>query len=241
MLTTENYEVIKFIEHGGKCRIIMDCASGRLLCERLKDPTGITKEKIYKWFHMLALELEKYRRCKSGQCYRYINPYSILVTHQDKIRLLDLSAQSNAFVLKNMQRYPMREHFVKPVIHIHDNIGLAAGLYGFGKTIQFILAYTEGSISHSKREEHLLSVIIEKCLGESPKRKYENLTQLQKELQKITLKKQKKRQNKQQKKTIFTVLGIVLILFGICTLKAVAREEGITDSERERIVNLPKE
>lgn len=226
MFTAENYEVIKFIEHGGKCRIIMDCVSGRLLSERLNDRREITKEKIYKWFYMLTGELEKYQRCKNGQCYRYINPCSILVTHQDKILLLDLSAQSNDFVMKNMQKPAMREHFVNPIIQIHENSRLAVDLYGLGKTMQFILAYTEDYIGHTRREEYLLSGIIEKCLGENPKRKYENLKQIQKELPRIVCKEQKK----QQRKTIFIIVAVVFLLAGICTIKAVSEKRDTAGS-----------
>lgn len=226
MIKAENYEVVKFIEHGGKCRIIMDCASGQLLVHRLKDSRGITKEQIFKWFKMLTLELDKYHRCKSDQCYRYLNPYSILVTAEEKILLLDLSAESNGFVLKNMQKPAMREHFVKPVIQIRENTRLTLDFYGLGKTMQFVLAHTEKNISLSRREEYLLSGIIEKCLGENPKRKYDNLRQIQKELPGIKQRKIKV----QQKRTILIILAIVLILAGICALRAVSDSIRTADS-----------
>ncbi len=65
----------------------------------------------------------------------------------------------------------MREHFVKPVIHIKENTRLSMDLYSLGKTMQFILARAEPVITLSRREEYLLSGIIEKCLGGKPEEK----------------------------------------------------------------------
>lgn len=218
MITEKKYEVLRFIEHDGKSRVVMDCVFGRLLVHRLNDSRDITKEIIFKWFAMLAGELEKYHRCKREQCYRYLNPYSILVTEEEKILLLDLNAQSNGFVLRNMQKPAMREHFVKPVIHIRESTRISLDFYGLGKTIQFILARTEDNISLSKIEEYLLSGVIEKCLGENPKKKYDNLKQVQKELPKIY----RKKCEKQKRKTILIILAIVLLLLAICFGKTAA-------------------
>ncbi len=78
----------------------------------------------------------------------------------------------------------MREHFVRPVIHMRESSKFAPDLYGLGKTIQFMLAHTESLISLNKLEEYLLLRIILKCLGENPKRKYENIKQVQNDLSK---------------------------------------------------------
>jgi hypothetical protein len=211
LITEKKYEVLKFIEYDGKCRVAMDCVQGRLLVHRLNDRQGITKEIIFNWFALIAGELEKYHRCRKGQCYRYLNPYSVLVTEEEKILFLDLSAGSNGFVLKNMQKPAMREHFVKPVIHIRESTKMSPDFYGFGKTIQFILARTETYISLSKIEEYLLVGVIEKCLGENPKKKFDNLKQIQKELPKT----HHKNYEKQRKKIILIILVVLLLLLAI--------------------------
>ena len=218
MVTAESYEVLRFIEHGGKCRTIMDCADGRLLIQRLKDPKGITKELVFKWFKMTAGEAVKYEKCREGQAYRYLNPYSILVTKEEEILLLDLGAKSNESVLKNMRDPKVQKYFVDPVIRIKEDAGSSAALYSLGKTIQLILAHTEAYISLTRREEYLLSGIIGKCLGVNPKKRYGNLKQIQKELSNITCKQEKK----QQRKTILIIAVIVIIFAGICGGRAVA-------------------
>lgn len=182
LIKAKEYEVLRFIEHDGKCRIIMDCASGVLLIHKLKECSRLEKETVLNWCILLTGELEKYHRSKKRQCYRYLNPYSVLVTTENKILLLDLNARDNGFVMQKAQSPAMREHFLKSVVLMKADTGLEYDLYSLGKTIQFLLANTEADISLSRREVFLLSGIIEKCLGENPKKKYENLKQLQKEL-----------------------------------------------------------
>ena len=76
----------------------------------------------------------------------------------------------------------MRNHFVKPIVNIRDNSRIALDLYGYGKTIQFILANAVVEPSLTKREENRLEKIIDKCLCENQKKQYENLSQIKKEL-----------------------------------------------------------
>ena len=68
MIKERKYDVIKFIEHNGKCRVVMDCIAGRLLIYRLQDTDRLTKEAVFEWLTMLVGELDKYHRCKREQC-----------------------------------------------------------------------------------------------------------------------------------------------------------------------------
>lgn len=182
MHTEKSYEIIRFLKHDGEFRVVMDCKNGSLLIDRLREGKVIEKNSIFLWFRALAEELEKYHICKKGQCYRFVNPYSVLVTQAEEIYLLDLSAEENRFVTDKMQSPAMRQHFVKPVVRITEASGQMPDFYGFGKTIQFILAYTEPFITLSKKEIYLLSAVVRNCLGENPKKKYEAMKQVKKEL-----------------------------------------------------------
>lgn len=181
----ETYEVVKFVEHGGKCRAVMDYIPGTLLVYRLLEKKSITKGIVLEWFHMLAAELDKCQRARRGQCYRYLNPYSVLVTEDGRIRLLDLSAESNDFVFQMLQRPVMREHFVNLAVLGGGRARLAVDLYCMGKTMQYVLSQTEWHVKFTRREEYVLRRVIEKCLGENTKRSYENLQQVQRELPKV--------------------------------------------------------
>ena len=95
-----NYEVIRFVEHGGRCWPTMDCVKGQLLLQRLRGEPVIEKAMLFSWLKELVVQLEQYQRCRNNKGYRYLNPYSVLVTAEDKLLLLDLEEESNAFVMK---------------------------------------------------------------------------------------------------------------------------------------------
>ena len=178
----DHYDVLKFIEHGGRCRPAMDYIQGDLLIYRLKRCKEMEKALLFEWMRELLCQLDQYHKCFGNQGYRYVNPYSVLVTAEGKLLLLDLKAESNEFVLRNMQKRAMREHFVKPIVQIRENTKLSLDLYGYAKTIQFILANVHVEPSLTSREENRLEKIIDKCLCKNSKKQYEDLKQIQRDL-----------------------------------------------------------
>lgn len=182
MLIEANYEVIRFIEHGGRCRPAMDCVPGELLIYKVKSITVLERKILFRWIRQLLLQIQQYHRCHSGLNYRYVNPYSVLIAKDDSVLLLDMEAESNEFVLKNMQKRAMRRHFVKPAINIRQNTEEALDIFNYGKTIQFILANTDVEPSLSRIQENQLEKIIRKCLNENPSKQYQELKQIEKDL-----------------------------------------------------------
>lgn len=219
-----NYDVLKFIEHGGRCRPAMDYLPGELLIYRLKRCPEMEKAFLFDWMKQLLYQLELFHRCRSNESYRYLNPYSVLVTQEEKLLLLDLEAESNEFVLRNMQKRAMRNHFVKPVVNIRENTKISLDLYGYGKTIQFILANVIVEPSLTKREENRLEKIIDKCLCENQKKQYEDLKQIKKELPSM----------QERKLEIPGKWGIgIAILAGILTVFLVFSRGGKTEEDRQ--------
>lgn len=160
----------------------MDRVQGELLIYRVKDHPQIDRQQLLEWIRQLLEQLVCYHRCHNNQNYRYLNPYSVLIARDGKVLLLDLTAESNAFVLRNLQKRAMRAHFVKPVVHITEGAGDRLDLYGYGKTLQFILANTIVEPSFTKRQENKFEKIIHKCLDELPGKQYKELIQIEKDL-----------------------------------------------------------
>lgn len=196
----------------------MDYVSGELLIYRLKRCPEIEKTLLFEWMRELLHQLEQFHRCRSNQSYRYVNPYSVLVTAEGKLLLLDLEADSNEFVLRNMQKRSMREHFVKPVIYIRENTKISLDLYGYAKTIQFILANVHVEPSLTPREENRLEKIIDKCLCKNSKKQYEDLKQVQKDLPSAQSRHWKSGK-KIQKKWLLpaAAIGLIAVLFIVFT------------------------
>ena len=109
------YEVLRFIEHGAHCRQSMDCIRGTILIRYLKENPEIGKAGLFGWFRQLCVCVDQYHRCRKQKEYRYLNPYSIVVSEEGELLLLDLESPENAFVMKQMQKHAVRNHFVKPV------------------------------------------------------------------------------------------------------------------------------
>lgn len=190
----------------------MDSMSGELLIYRVRDHPQVTKEQLFAWFAQLLEQVIQYHRCYDNQNYRYINPYSVFVAKDGKLLLLDLDAESNGFVMRNLQKRAMRAHFVKPVVHISEGSGDQLDLYGYGKTIQFILANTNVEPSLSKFQENKLERIINKCLNESKGKQYKEIKEIKKELPVI----HKKIKWKDKKEWLLTGVAVIGIVITVC-------------------------
>ena len=189
----EMYEVLRFIEHGAHCRQSMDCMRGTLLVRYLKARREIGKSELFGWFRQLCVCVDQYHRCRKQREYRYLNPYSVVVSEERSLFLLDLEAPGNGYVLKQMQKPAVREGFVKPVCEISAG-GQGADIFAYGKTIQFLLAYAEVHPRLTKWEELRLSRVIARCTGESGKA-YADINQILRDLPAVKEKKQLKARN----------------------------------------------
>ncbi|SHJ52470.1 protein kinase family protein [Hespellia stercorisuis] len=233
----EGYEVIRFLEHDGRCHVSMDFVKGQLLIRHLKEEPQVTKAQLFEWLRSLARQIEQYHRCRKNQCYRYLNPESILVREDKKLLFLDLAAVSNEFVIRDMQKRVMRRHFVKKVLTMSGNPRLETDLYSLGKSMQYILAHTQVEPPLSRTEEHQLSKIISKCLGENPKRTYQDFNQIQKEIPRI----QHPKIKKIKKQAVAAVLVLLVVAAGVNHLTG----RGGGDSEGSAVtgaaVTVPEE
>ena len=199
----KGYEVIRFIDQGNLTRITMDYRKGVLLLNWLKENRMIEKEVLYQWIAMLVKQICLYHRCQKNQCYRYLSPESVLVSPDGQLYLLDLEAESNAFVMRDMQRREMRQHFMKKEMCLQYNMRLETDFYSLGKTIQFLLAHVTIDPKLSQREENQIYHFVQKCLGNHPRKSYHDLDKIQKEIPHY--KKEKKH------KKIWVVPGILFV------------------------------
>ena len=180
----EMYEVFRFIDQGTRCRQSMDYVEGKLLIYYLRDNPESEKAVLFEWFRQIGKNLEQYRRCRNGKGYLYLNPYSIVVTEEERLCLLDPDSPENEAVMKKMQLRAVREHFVKPVLSRKSGDRLSADLFGYGKTMQFMLAYTEPIPRLTRLEEARMMRVIDRCIGNRKKR-YEDFRQILRDLPEI--------------------------------------------------------
>lgn len=177
----EMYEVLKFIDHGARCRQGMDCVPGKLLIHCIGENPRLDKKTVFEWFRQLAVCVDQFYRCRNRRNYRYLNPYSIVISDEGRLFLLDLESQENAFVMKQMQKRAVRNHFVKPVYDMGITKNQDADLFAYGRTVQFILACSEITPKLRRREEARFERLIRRCTGES-KKKYAEFSQVLRDL-----------------------------------------------------------
>lgn len=177
----EMYEVLKFVEHGMRCRQGMDCVRGSMLLDYLRDSPDIDKSTFFMWIRDIAVSLDQYHRSHNRQNYRYLNPCSIIVSEEKEIFLLDIAAADNEAAMKRMQSRAVRNHFVKPLYELGVAKNNDADLFAYGRTIQFMIAYPDIRPALSRREVRCLSGVIRHCTGEKG-RKYEEFRQVLRDL-----------------------------------------------------------
>ena len=103
-------------------------------------------------------------RCRGNPCYRYVNPYSIIVTQEGQLHFLDMDAKSNEEQLRFMQRRVIREHFLPLQQAYYQKASVRLDIYGLGRTIQYILSEADLEPPLKKREEARFHKIISRCL-----------------------------------------------------------------------------
>ena len=188
MQSMRSYGVWKLVEHDGVGHLSVDEVEGTLLIYRIQEEKCMEKERVIKWIRQLVTQLDLYQRSGENpeqiRCYRYLNPYSVLITGEDQVMLLNLEDPKNEFVMKNMQKRSMRHHFVRAVQTFGENSKIAVDLYGLGKTVQFLLACTESLPGFRFWEEYQLTRFIQKCLQTEEKKRYGNLKEALKDLPK---------------------------------------------------------
>lgn len=173
-----NYEILKFVMHGDKCYISTDIVNGKPLIVWLKYHAHITKEQFYEWARQIIADLDHFHRCRGNPCYQYMNPYSVIVGEDGKVYLLDLASKEQEDMMHLMQRRYVRENFLSPENQYYQKSEEKEDIYGFGKTIQYVLSSVELEPEFKFLESVRIQKIITRCLDKQGKKRYRKLSDL---------------------------------------------------------------
>lgn len=173
-----NYEILKFVMHGDKCYISTDIVNGKPLIVWLKYHAHITKEQFYEWARQIIADLDHFHRCRGNPCYQYVNPYSVIVGEDGKVYLLDLASKEQEDMMHLMQRRYVRENFLSPENQYYQKSEEKEDIYGFGKTIQYVLSSVELEPEFKFLESVRIQKIITRCLDKQGKKRYRKLSDL---------------------------------------------------------------
>lgn len=180
MSVKEGYDVLRLIEHGQICYISSEYVRGKPLAWYLKYHPHVSRQELFGWIQCLERQLEMLHKCRKHPCYRYVNPYSVIVSEEGELYLADMEAGSNEEMLRLMRRKSIREHFLPGEAPYYRKASVSLDAYGMGRTIQYLLAMSDVDPPLTRRETARLQKLISRCEKVSSKKAIQNLSEIRK-------------------------------------------------------------
>lgn len=228
----QGYDVLRIVTHGGRCYMSADYVRGKPLIVWLKYHPQISRTQLYQWIRELIMDLEHFHQCRGNPCYQYVNPYSIIMSEDEKLYLLDLGSREQEEMIHLMQRRHVRENFLSPENQYYQKVSVREDIYGLGKTIQYLLSAVDVEPALKKMEEIRFQKIISRCLNQDSKKSYQTIQELSEHFPKE--KKQKKKNNPLLKKIL---AGIAVIILAAIVVLQLVRENGAGQNKKEGTIS----
>lgn len=221
MEVKEDYDVLRLIEHNQVCYISSECIKGKTLPQWMKYHPTVRKEELFQIISDIAGQLSQIHRCRKKPCYRYVNPYSIVVSEDGKAFFLDVNTASNAGQLRIMKRRTVREHFLPPDEPYYQRESVGLDIYGLGRTLQYLFSETDMEPPLSRKEESRFLKIISRCLDINSKKSFQNVSEIQKLIPKYT------RSKKEKQRQVGHDFRFVAVITGFCVIAGLTAGSGI--------------
>lgn len=215
----DEYDVLRLIEHNQSCYISSGCVRGRPLIQWLKYHRSMEKQELFQKIAALAKQLGRLHKCRKQNSYQQVNPYSIIIGEDGGVYFLDLGALSNEEALRRMQRRAVRELFLPEGGAAWRKSGTDVDIYGFGKTVQYLLSEAEPEPRLRKWEEQRFQKIISRCLDRESRHAFQTISEIQTFIPRP--KKNKKKTEKKKRKVVLLLAVLILACFGLrsCVLE----------------------
>lgn len=188
MTESKDYDVLRLIEYKKICYISADSVKGHSLVGWIKYHPYMKKEKMLQWIHDMIYQLVQIHKCRGNPGYQYVNPYSMVIADDEKIRFLDMNAVSNQGKVNIMNRRNIREQFLPKQEEYYQSVSEELDVYGLGKTIQYLLAFVKAEPDFTRREEKILKKMISKCTRRDGRKRFESMKEIQKDFLKLAVK-----------------------------------------------------
>ena len=190
MYLKPDYDVLRLFQYNGMCYVSSDNVEGCPLGKWLEFHPYMSKTEIAEWICDMVRQLSQIHKCRGNPEYQYVNPYSIIVTRERKLCFLDVCSDSNREYIGMMQRQSIKRYFHPSREEYEQMSSEERDIFGLGKTIQYLLAFTQSDPGFSRREERWLKKMIIKCIDFQEKRKFHTVEDIQKYLANFPLKRE---------------------------------------------------
>lgn len=225
----KGYDVLRIVVHSNRCYMSTDYVIGKQLIVWLKYHSRIDKEQMLGWIRELIENLEHFHQCRGNPCYQYVNPYSIIVGEDKKLYLLDLGSKTQDELLHLMQRRHVRENFLSADNQYYQKVSVQEDIYGFGKTVQYLLSAVDVEPPLRKVEELRLKNMISRCINRNSKKCYQTIREISEYIPNSKI----KNTNKTLLLRKALVCTVVLIGFAIIAAQAAGRERWNRNKEKD--------
>ena len=224
----QGYDVLRIVVHSNRCYMSKDYIVGKQLIVWLKYHSRIEKECLFGWIHELIENLEHFHQCRGNPCYQYVNPYSIIVGEDSKLYLLDLGSKAQDELLHLMQRRYVRENFLSADNQYYQKVSVQEDIYGFGKTVQYLLSTTDVEPPLRKIEELRLKNMISRCINRNSKKCYQTIQEVSEHSPNNRIK------NTNKKSSLQKVFVCTIVLMGFAVIAAQAAGREVWNKNREK-------
>ena len=136
---TKNYAIVTYSCRGSQIEESKGRVEGVRLLDWIRDG-GVKDEKTAVTAAGQLIELLRRRALSGSQTMRgHVDPYIFVVDTEERIRLLDLQAESNQAAVRKIQTASVMRYFTPEGFPDVDTEG--AEVYGFARVMQFALEY----------------------------------------------------------------------------------------------------
>ena len=178
MRMQEDYDVLRLIGHNRICHVSSDNVRGCTLAEWIKHHPIISKTQLMNWSYDIICQLEQIHKCRGNPSYQYVNPYSVIISEEGKLCFLDASADSNKERIRLMQISEIKKYFLPEEKIRNLNMQEELDIYGAGKTVQYLLAFTEIKPRLTRKEVRKLKKMIIRCIDRNHRRAFQKMTEV---------------------------------------------------------------
>ena len=222
----QEYAVLKIVVHSDRCYMSADYIRGEPLVVWLRHHPGIPRTQLYDWIRKLAGDLEHFHECRGNPSYQYVNPYSMIVGEDDRVYLLDLGSSEQQEMLRLMQRRTVRERFLSPENRYYQKASVGEDIYGFGRTIQYLLSASVVEPALGRWEEIRFQRIVSGCVNRNMKRTFHSFGEITERLPAP-----KERRQKLPPVRKLLIAAAVVVVAGAAGLQAAGRTAERTEEK----------
>ena len=161
----KKYTTVTFLCRGDLAHEVREMTTGMRLMDWLEEHVPVEPIRLLALIDQILILLRMRRDCVTACMYGIVCPQLFIVDHQDRVRLLDLTDESNSAVSRKIQSGSVTRFFAP--YGMIDSADAQTEIYGVGRLCQYMLSENEeaGAVLTGplrRRLEHF----VDQCLGE---------------------------------------------------------------------------